>query len=118
MDQPGHGPTKKGLGGVRHPIAEGAEGLPGPPTEVFLVVDKRRRTNLFTQLEHVDAANGQATVRPNLGGIGEEMARRRRGGGARGLAEAHIVSGAVTPSRPRPIANPMRAASTSHNLAC
>ena len=134
VDQPCHGQAQERLGGVGHPVAEGGHGLAAPGAEVVLVIDEQRRTELGGQFGDRASADGQRPVGQDLGRVGQQAAGYRirgpletcRGFGGHGHQirgrnpgpAAHIDSGAVTPRRSRPMARPMRVASTSHNRAC
>ena len=75
---------------------------------MLLVVDEEGRAVLGREVEDVDAADRQASRGVDRRSVGQEMPRDR----------AHIESGACTPSTSKPIASPMRTASTNHSRAC
>src|SRR5205807_4303095 len=91
------------------PVAEGLSSLSAPGPQMGLVVDEERRALLVRQLHEVDAAHRQVAVCGDAGRIRQQAARERG---------AHIESGALTPSKPSPMARPTRLASTSHSRAC
>jgi hypothetical protein len=107
VDQAGHGGAEEGLGGVVDAGTEGGHRLAGAGAQVGLVVDEEGGAELGGQRERVAAADVQPTGCVDGGRVGQEV------GGQRG----HIDSGAVTPSRSRPMARPISAASTSHRRA-
>ena len=109
--QSGHGRAEEGLGRVVDPGAEGGDGLPAPRPQVGLVVDEQRGAELAGQVEGVAAADDQLAPGPHRGRVGQQGERQRA------HESAHICSGALTPSRSRPMARPTDAASTSSSRA-
>ena len=109
VDQAGHGKAEKRFGRVdREPVAERRRGLTAAGPQVLLVVDEEWRAVLGREVEQVDSADREAPAGVDRRRVGQEMPRER----------AHIESGACTPSTSRPIASPVRTASTNHNRAC
>ncbi len=85
--------------------------------KVLFVVDEHRCPHVPAQGDDVDAADQQTPPGSRRRGQRKQapgQGRRVRRGG---VACGHIVSGAVTPSSPRPTAKPTRVASTSHKRA-
>ena len=135
----GGGEGEHGLAGVvdvRSPAQVGERGVEalaeraGAGAEVVLVHHEQRRAELRGERARAQALDGELAVggAVHAGGpqAGHERVRvprrrkpggRERGGGG-GLRRphpgAHIFSGAVTPSRPRPLASTWAVASLSH----
>ena len=109
VDEPHHRSAQERLRRVDREVgSERRDGLTTARPQVLLVVDEQRSAVLGREVEEVDATDRQPT-----------RARRRSQCRARGGAgsRAHITSGACTPSTSRPIASPMRTASTSQSRA-
>src|SRR5581483_6854592 len=97
------------LGRVRNAVGKPGTGLTAARPEMRLVVHEQRRTELVREIRRRAAADREPAVVTGGGGVGQQVARQRA---------AHIDSGADTPSRPRPMVRPTRAASTSQSRAC
>ena len=131
-----------GLAGVVHrralrvEVAEGGQPAPGPAAPVGLVDQVGRGAVGLGQFGHGQPAEGQLArggalggQRPDLrvqdvqvaGGCGHSPAGHHVGvpgtGGVGCAAHGYIRSGALTPSRARPLATTVCAASASHSLA-
>ena len=109
VDEPGHRPAQERLRRVDREVrSERRDGLTTAGPQMLLVVDEQRSAVLGREVEEVDTADRQATRGVDGRGVRQEVARDR----------AHIESGACTPSTSRPIARPIRTASTSQSRAC
>ena len=107
VGQTGHGTAEERLARVGHALAEGGHRFAAPGPEVGLVVDEQGGAVLLGQGCHVDSGHQELTVGADLGVV------RQQGPGQ----DAHIDSGASTPSRSSPIDKPIRADSTNHSRA-
>ena len=113
VDEPRHGHAQERLGGVGHPVAPGRDRLAAGGTQMRLVVDEQWRAVGLGQLPDVAAADGQPSVSADGRSRRQEVEVHRTGGDR----HRHIASGADTPRRPRPMASPTRAPSTSQRRA-
>src|SRR5699024_958599 len=93
--------------GVGNTVGERGDGFAAAGPQMLFVVDEQGCAVLFGEFGDIATADRERSVGTDLGGVGEQVAGQR----------AHSCSGAVTPRRSRPMARPMRAASTSHRRA-
>ena len=116
-----HRLAQEGLRRIRDAGAEAGDRLAAPVAHMLFVVHEHGCPVLVRQPHEIDTADAQVTVFGDRGSVGEkpgvDRAFRRRSTRIRSSGSGHITSGAFTPSRPSPMARPMRTPSTSHSLA-
>ena len=110
VDELRHRLAQEGLAAVGDALAERSARLAAASAQVLLVVHEQRRAELIGQRDEIAAADPEPALVADARRIGQQMPGKRAG-------HIYIRSGACTPSRPRPMARPMRAASTSHSRA-